>query len=304
MVHAHRSLDCRGGSSFIGLHCLCGLQLGRSPGCVRSFLAGWNPILWCGEPSAAPYQDCGSGSHGSWRRLRARVARMISSSCSAGSGLVNVPRHDGARFVWLRRRARPLAVTAWVLALAIGSLACEVTKPVDTNTPVPTTAGVPIPRPTTVPTPTLPEGWRRYQNPILGYSILHPTTWTTEERPSVGATEFYSPKGINCNVGVGRTRETDVERYVAANRIRAEEGAKYLSEGPIELNGRQGRELVMTLPSGFYGFRGDDRLLIRQVLFVARGNAYVVACTAFEDEASQYGDTFSTIINSFIITPE
>ena len=120
----------------------------------------------------------------------------------------------------------------------------------------------------------------------------------------MGATEFYSPKGVNCNVGVGRTRETDVERYVAANRIRAEEGAKYLSDGPIELNGRQGRELVVPLPPKFYGFRGDDRLLTRQAVFVARGTGYVVACTAFENEASQYGDTFRSLISSFVITPE
>lgn len=228
---------------------------------------------------------------------------MTSSWYSTGCGLVNAPRHDGARFVWLRRRAGPLAVTAWVLGLAIGSLACEVIQPAETNTPVPTTAGVPTPRPTTFPTPTLPEGWTMYHNPIHDYSIVQPTTWTTQEYPSVGATEFYSPKGVNCNVGVGRTRETDVGRYVAATRIRAEEGAKYRSEGPIELNGRQGRELVFTLPPDFYGFRGDDRLLHRQLVFVARGNVYVVACTAFENEASQYRDTFRTIINSFVITP-
>ena len=103
---------------------------------------------------------------------------------------------------------------------------------------------------------------------------------------------------------MGRTRQTDVERYVAANRIPAEEGARYLSEGPIELNGRHGRDLVVTLPPEFNGFRGDDRLLTRQVVLVARGNGYIVACTAFENEASQYGDTFRAIINSFAITPE
>jgi len=194
----------------------------------------------------------------------------------------------------LKKRNAPLIVIACAVGLIMGGLACEEGQPKETSSQ---------PR-TAVPAPTLPEGWARYHNSTYGYSIGHPPNWPAEEHAALGITEFTSPEGVNCNVGVGRSTATEVGAYVAANRIGADEGALYLSEGPLELNGRQGFEVVVTLPQRFFGFSGKDRLLTRQAVFVAKGNGYVVACTAFEFETAQYRDTFSTLMNTFVITHE
>ncbi|MCJ7654367.1 MAG: hypothetical protein MUO97_03540 [Dehalococcoidia bacterium] len=151
--------------------------------------------------------------------------------------------------------------------------------------------------------PTLPAGWKSYYNSQHDYSVGYPDNWNKEEYSSLGMVSFYEPKiGVGFDIGVGKTRETDLERYVETNKIPPSEGATYLIQRPIVVNGRQGYELVLTLPSEFFGTGFREGLMKhRQVVFLAKGRGYVLTCTALEDEWNQYTNIFDTAINSFVI---
>jgi hypothetical protein len=63
--------------------------------------------------------------------------------------------------------------------------------------------------------PTLPAGWKSYYNSQHDYSVGYPDNWNKEEYSSLGMVSFYEPKiGVGFDIGVGKTRETDLERYV------------------------------------------------------------------------------------------
>jgi len=153
---------------------------------------------------------------------------------------------------------------------------------------------------------TLPEGWKRHQSTRHGYSVVYPADWeieAIEKGASGGITQFYEPKtGVSFAVAVGPTRETNVKDYVDANKVSLKEGATYLREGPIIINGRQGYELVLTLPSQFFGraFKPGN-LKNRQIAFLVQGKVYVVTTTALQDEYPNYNELFEKVMNSFIV---
>ena len=151
--------------------------------------------------------------------------------------------------------------------------------------------------------PPLPTGWEWYVSSQHGYRVGYPETWDKDTRPAFGLTSFVEPStGVGIHIGVGATRQTNLTTYLEANKISTAEGATYLHEGPITINGVQGFELILTLPSEFYGriFR-PGIMKHRQVVFLSRGKAYVMTATAFDDEYNEYSDIFDSFVASFII---
>ena len=152
-------------------------------------------------------------------------------------------------------------------------------------------------------TTALPSGWKSYSNSQHGYRAGYPDAWAKEERSSFGITSFFDPRtGVSIDIGVAATRQTDLTSYVQANKISSTEGATYLHQGPITVNGVQGYELILTLPSEFFSQAFRPALLKhRQVVFISRGKAYVMTATALEEEYDQYADTFDTFVTSFVV---
>ena len=150
--------------------------------------------------------------------------------------------------------------------------------------------------------PALPTGWEWHVSSQHGYRIGYPATWD-KDTPALGMISFVDPRtGVGIDVGVAATRQTNLKTYVEANKIPTAEGATYSHQGPITINGVQGYEMILTIPSEFFGriFR-PHILKHRQVVFLSQGKAYVMTATALEDEYNAYSDIFDSFVASFIV---
>ena len=151
--------------------------------------------------------------------------------------------------------------------------------------------------------PALPTGWEWYVSSQHGYRVGYPEGWVKDERSAFGLTSFVDSKtGVGIDIGVAATRQTNLVAYVEANKISTAEGAAYLRQGPITINGIQGYELFLTLPAEFFGraFR-PGMLKHRQIVVLSRGKAYVLTATALVGEYNQYSDIFDAFITSFVV---
>ncbi len=148
--------------------------------------------------------------------------------------------------------------------------------------------------------PELPPGWTRYTDKQNNYSIGYPNTWRKEDS-GFNLTSIIDPEtGVGIDIGVGRTDETNLIKYVSANKIHPSEGAIYLHEGPITINGMDGYELVLTLQAGFFGSAFQPGVLKhRQIVFISQRKAYVITATALEEEYDDYDVIFEGMVSSF-----
>ena len=146
-----------------------------------------------------------------------------------------------------------------------------------------------------------PSGWETYQNEEHGFWFYYPEHWQ-KNYPAGLIVSFMSPD-VNefqesVNVVVESCGDMSLDEYIAANKESLPQiipGVITSSERDIEVQGRKGHEWIARWTNQGMNMKQ------KQVMFVVHGKGYVLTCSALENTYGEYSQTFSEIIDSFVI---
>ncbi len=173
-----------------------------------------------------------------------------------------------------------LLIAGALLVVSIGG--CTGQSPTDGPTP-----------PTTPVTP----GYIRVDDHELGYGFEYPEDWESQlvEGEDVESVVMFTKPGTPTTLivtiklsNLTSLEEVKEEIKEVLNKL----GMTILEEREIVVNDREGYELT---------YKPIATVKMRQVIFIANGKSYILACSTAELLYDEYEETFDHIINSFVI---
>ena len=143
-----------------------------------------------------------------------------------------------------------------------------------------------------------------YNNDAYGFSITAPTGWTTNEGVSGTVVIFYGPTmpetgtDVNINLVVATTTQTLSE---AISSLKASYPTDFpnftlVSENSRNIGGLNSYEIVYTFSDS-----GNDYKQ-KQVVFIEKGQSFIITCTAIPSNYDTYLPTFEQSIQTFQLT--
>jgi len=184
-----------------------------------------------------------------------------------------------------------LLITASLLVVSIAFMV-GCTKQPSTEEPSP-----PAPLP---PTEPVTPGYIRVYDYKLGYGLEYPEDWEAQipevvDGEDIESVVMFTKPGTSTTliVTVKLSNLTSLEEVKEEiKEVLNKLGRTILEERKIVVNGREGYEVI---------YKPIAAVKMRQVIFIANGKSYMLACSTAEALYDQYRDTFDDIINSFVI---
>ncbi len=160
----------------------------------------------------------------------------------------------------------------------------------------PSTGEPSLPSPTTPVTP----GYIRVYDYRLDYGFEYPEDWETQvievvdEEDTESVVMFTKPgTPTTLIVTVKLSNLTSLEEVKEEFREGLKElGGTILEEREVIVDDREGYEVI---------YKPIAAVKMRQVIFIANGESYMLVCSTAEALYDEYSDTFDNIVNSFVI---
>jgi len=157
----------------------------------------------------------------------------------------------------------------------------------------------PIPTPPTEPVPGTHTKGYVYVS-ILDFAFEYPEDWEIDipevvDGEDIESVAMFTKPGTSTTliVTVKLSNLTSLEEVKEEiKEVLNKLGSTILEERKIVVNGREGYEVI---------YKPIPAVKMRQVIFIANGKSYMLACSTAEALYDQYRDTFDDIINSFVI---
>jgi hypothetical protein len=150
------------------------------------------------------------------------------------------------------------------------------------------------------PTEPVTPGYIQSYDHKLGYGFEYPENWEMEipeviDGEAIESVLMFTKPGTSTTliVTVKQSNLTSLEevkeeiKEVLNKLVRT-----ILEEREIIVNGREGYEVI---------YKPIAAVKMRQVIFIANGKSYMLVCSTAELLYDEYEETFSHVINSFVI---
>jgi len=149
----------------------------------------------------------------------------------------------------------------------------------------------------TPPTTPVTPGYIRVDDHELGYGFEYPEDWESQlvEGEDVESVVMFTKPGTPTTliVTIKLSNLTSLEEVKGEMKEELNKlGMTILEERKIVVNDREGYEVI---------YKPIATVKMRQVIFIANGKTYMLACSTTEPLYDEYKETFDHVINSFVI---
>jgi hypothetical protein len=150
------------------------------------------------------------------------------------------------------------------------------------------------------PTEPVTPGYIQSYDHKLGYGFEYPENWEMEipeviDGEDIESVLMFTKPGTSTTliVTVKLSNLTSLEEVKEEiKEVLNKLGRTILEEREIIVNGREGYEVI---------YKPIAAVKMRQVIFIANGKSYMLVCSTAELLYDEYEETFSHVINSFVI---